>query len=74
MIKWLDGKHADGMFVIEITFQSGYTGYMKQKTYADAEKNCNFFWCIHDGITSMKIHDPSGKIVKSLHENMSVAC
>lgn len=62
-INWLDGKSADGMFVIEMFFVNGRKGYLKNETYEVAMERYSLFLGWNE-LISLVVHDPSGKVVK----------
>jgi hypothetical protein len=62
-INWLDGKSADGMFVLEMLFRNGQKGYLKSKTHEVAMER--YMLALgYEEVISMTIHDPSGRIVQ----------
>lgn len=61
-ITWLDGKDSTGKFVLEIMFQDGGKGYLKNESYEETCKSYDFFWD-SSKVVGLTIFDPEGKPV-----------
>lgn len=70
-IAWLDGKNADGKFILEMNFTGGGKSYFKSD-----EKGINnhyeFFWGM-DEIVGMTIYNTQRQIVCSKFKGIAVA-
>lgn len=56
-IKWLDGKGAEGKFILEINFIGGGKGYFKHDSYEGIMKILNTIKDYPD-IISTELHEP----------------
>lgn len=63
-INWLDGKDAKGKFILEINFQNGGTGFLKNN---DVEKLNHYVEVLFSSpeVMCMTIYNPEGVVVSS---------
>jgi hypothetical protein len=59
-IKWLDGKNADGMYVLEICYSDGTKGYLKDNTQ---EGIANYYATLYEmpEVTGFIVYNPEGQ-------------
>lgn len=59
-INWLDGKNADGMFVLEICYTNGTKGYLKNK---ESEQIAYYISLLSDmpEVSNFLVYNPEGK-------------
>jgi len=70
-IAWLDGKDANGKFILEILFSNGKTGYLKNSNLEVLNDYQRIFRSATD-IVKMTIYDPAKNVV-SEKSKMAVA-
>ena len=61
-IRWLDGKSAEGKFILELNYTNGGTGYLKN----ESEERINHYYEImadSPEIAGLTIYRPDGSIV-----------
>jgi len=61
-IKWLDGQNAFGKYVLEILYDNGSSGYMKNDSY---EQICHYYRLALElpEVLSVTIYNPQWKVV-----------
>lgn len=59
-IKWLDGKNADGMHILEICYADGTKAYMKNKEHEQIAHYCVLLSDMPE-VASFNIYNPEGK-------------
>lgn len=62
-VQWFDGKNAQGKFVLELTYQSGGTAYIKN---ADIDVLCHYWRLLKDcpEVVDGIIYNPTGEKVE----------
>lgn len=70
-IAWLDGKDADGKFILEINFAGGGKSYLKNDE-SGINRHYEFFWSM-DEIVGMTIYSPQRQIVRSKFKEIAAA-
>jgi hypothetical protein len=61
-ITWLDGKSAENKFVLEIQFQNGKYGYLKNSTLEGANEYYNLLFGCPD-VVRVTLYSPESKVV-----------
>jgi len=61
-IKWLDGQPATGMFILEMLFENGGKGYLKNADYQMISHWYTSLWSNTECV-SMTLYDPSLKVI-----------
>lgn len=59
-INWLDGKNADGMYILEICYNDGSKAYMKNKT----QEGIAYYYdilCKMPEVTGFLVYNPEGQ-------------
>lgn len=57
-IKWLDGKDADGMYILEILYNDGTKGYLKNKDRRQIDHYCSALAGMAE-VKELAVHEPS---------------
>ena len=66
-INWLDGKNADGMYILEICYNNGTKAYMKNKTQEGLAYYCVILSDMPE-VTAMLVYNPEGKQILGRRE------
>lgn len=62
-IKWLDGKNADGMYILEICYNDGTYGYLKNEDRERINEYCSLVSNMPE-VASFRVHSPEPQILK----------
>lgn len=71
-IKWLDGGNANGKYILELNFQDGGTGYLKN---TDINKIREQMRVLYDSpeLVGATLYCPVGKVIESKNKNKAAA-
>jgi hypothetical protein len=71
-IKWHDGKNANGKYVLEIIFNNGSTGYLKNENYEKiSEQYSVLFDC--PTVAGMTLYNSDGKAIATKNKTATAA-
>jgi hypothetical protein len=71
-VKWLDGADAVGKYILEISFNDGGTGYLKNENYEKITHYYTlFFDCDH--VVGMTLYNADGKAIATQSKARAVA-
>lgn len=61
-INWLDGKNADGMYILEICYNDGTKAYMKNEDHEQITHYCSLVSNMPE-VASFRVHSPELQIL-----------
>jgi hypothetical protein len=64
MINWLDGKDANGMYILEIQYDSGAKGYIKDKDQKKIAHYCSLLSDMPE-VAGFLVYNPDGILGKA---------
>lgn len=61
-IRWLDGKNADGMYILEICYNDGTCGYLKSEDRERINEYCSLVSNMPE-VATFHVHSPELQIL-----------